>query len=138
MRRGYATGISGGKMMFLLIWFYGCVVIEKIHPLEGGYLRRKVRRDRRPGFPIENPLVFYPKYLAELVAKHVRIGGLIWRTSRMRKAIKADPNPLAYMDQALTPVTNEELDSLDMFNVTASSGGAAAKAKARVKVVVAE
>ena len=38
-----ATGISPGKMMFLLIWFYGCVTIEKIHPLEGGYLRRKVR-----------------------------------------------------------------------------------------------
>ena len=56
MRRAYATGISPGKMMFLLIWFYGCVTIEKIHPLEGGYLRRKVRRDRRPGLPIENPL----------------------------------------------------------------------------------
>ena len=27
---------------------------------EGGYLRRKVRTDRRPTFPIENPLVFYP------------------------------------------------------------------------------
>ena len=55
MRRAYATGISAGKMMFLLIWFYGCVTIEKIHPLEGGYLRRKVRRDRRPGLPIESP-----------------------------------------------------------------------------------
>src|SRR6202046_3771225 len=50
MRRAVATGISPGKMMFLLVWFYGCVTIEKIHPLEGGYLRRKVRLDRRPGF----------------------------------------------------------------------------------------
>ena len=41
MRRAVATGISPGKMMFLLIWFYGCVTIEKIHPLEGGYLRLK-------------------------------------------------------------------------------------------------
>ena len=51
MRRAVATGISPGKMLFLLIWFYGCVTIEKIHPLEGGYLRRKVRTDRRPGMP---------------------------------------------------------------------------------------
>ena len=62
MRRAAATRISPGKMMFLLLWFHGCVTIEKIHPLEGGYLRRKVRTDRRPGFPVENPLMFYPKY----------------------------------------------------------------------------
>ena len=29
-------------------------------PLEGGYLRRKVRRDRRPGLPIEPALSFIP------------------------------------------------------------------------------
>jgi hypothetical protein len=134
MRRAAATGIGTGKMMFLLLWFYGCVVIEKIHPLEGGYLRRKVRRDRRPGFPIEHPLLFYPKYFIELAVKHIRIAGLIWRTSRMRKAIKKDPNRLNYMDQALTPVTQGELDELEMFNVTTASRGAADKAKAKVKV----
>src|ERR1700677_309022 len=67
MRRAVATRISPGKMMFLLMWFYGCVMIEKIHPLEGGYLRRKVRLDRRPGLKIENPLVFYPKYVFDLI-----------------------------------------------------------------------
>jgi hypothetical protein len=136
MRRAAATGIGTGKMMFLLLWFYGCVVIENIHPLEGGYLRRKVRRDRRPGFPIEHPLFFYPKYFTDLVIKHVRIAALIWRTSRMRKAIKKDPNRLNYMDQALTPVTQDELDSLEMFNVTTASRGAADKAKAKAKAKV--
>ena len=68
MRRAVATGISPGKMMFLLIWFYGCVTMEKIHPLEGGYLRRKARRDRRPGLPLENPLMFYPSYVFDLIA----------------------------------------------------------------------
>ena len=29
---------------------------EGIHPLEGGILRLKYRRDRRHGMPIENPL----------------------------------------------------------------------------------
>ncbi len=55
-------------MMFLLIWFYGCVTVEKIHPLEGGYLRRKVRTDRRPGLPIENPLML----LSEVLGRHRR------------------------------------------------------------------
>jgi hypothetical protein len=113
--------------MFLLIWFFGCVTIEKIHPLEGGYLRRKVRLDRRPGLPIENPLVFYPKYALDLIRKHVAIARIIWRTSAVRRAIKRDPNARAYCDQALTPVSNAELDDLEMFNVTASARASADK-----------
>ena len=129
MRRAVATGISPGKMMFLLIWFYGCVTIEKIHPLEGGYLRRKVRTDRRPGMKIENPLIFYPKYAFDLIAKHVAIGRVVWRMGAVRRAIKRDPAARLYMDQALTPVSDDELDDLEMFNVSASARTAADKAK---------
>ena len=64
MKLAAASGLSPGKMVFLLIWFHGCMTLEGIHPLEGGYLRRKYRRDRRPGLPIESPLIFYPRYLA--------------------------------------------------------------------------
>ena len=135
MRRAVATGISPGKMMFLLIWFYGCVTIEKIHPLEGGYLRRKVRRDRRPGMPIEHPLIFYPKYFFSLVAKHVAIARIVWRMGAVRRAIKRDPDARNYMDQAMTPVTDEELDGLEMFNVTTSARAAADKAKKRLAAV---
>src|SRR5262249_51540492 len=125
MRRAAATGISPGKMMFLLLWFYGCVTIEKIHPLEGGYLRRKVRTDRRAGMPIENALLFYPRYLAELVVKHLRIGVMIWRMGLVRRAIKRDPDARAYTDTALTPVTDEDIDTLEMFKVTDAARGAA-------------
>jgi Radical SAM superfamily len=135
MRRAVATGISPGKMMFLLIWFYGCVTIEKIHPLEGGYLRLKARRDRRPGLPLENPLIFYPKYFFGLIAKHVAISRIVWRMASVRRAIKRDPAARLYMDQALTPVTDGELDGLEMFNVTASARTAADKARKRLAPV---
>ena len=131
MRRAYATGISPGKMMFLLIWFYGCVTIEKIHPLEGGYLRRKVRRDRRPGMPIESPFVFYPKYIAELVVKHAKIASIVWRMGRTRRAIKRDPKARLYRDLALTPVSDADLETLEMFQQNQASRAAAAKAKLR-------
>jgi len=131
MRRAYATGISPGKMMFLLIWFYGCVTIEKIHPLEGGYLRRKVRRDRRPGMPIESPFLFYPKYFAELVVKHAKIASMVWRMGRTRRAIKRDPKARLYRDLALTPVADADLETLEMFQQNQSSRAAAAKAKLR-------
>ena len=132
MRRAVATGISPGKMMFLLIWFYGCVTLEKIHPLEGGYLRRKVRRDRRPGLPLESPLVFYPRYVADLVRKHVVIGRFVWRMGRIRRALKRDPEARRYMDEALTPVSAAELDDLEMFNNSPSARAAADKAKRKL------
>ncbi len=132
MRRAAATDISVGRMMFLLLWFYGCVTIEKIHPLQGGYLRRKVRGDRRSGLPIEHPLVFYPKFAFDLVAKHVALLRLIWRAGLVRRAIKRDPSAAAYRDQALTPVTAAELDDLELFTVTASARAAADKIKLRL------
>ena len=130
MRRAGAVGISPGKMLFLLLWFSGCVTIEKIHPLEGGYFRRKVRRDRRPGLPIENPLLFYPRYGAEILAKHVAVFRLWWRMSKVRRSIKADPDRAAYRDLALTPVADDELDTLEMFQVSEAARASASKASA--------
>ena len=121
MRRAAATRISPGKMMFLLIWFWGCVVIEKVHPLQGGYLRRKVRTDRRPTFKLENPLLFYPRYAAEIVTKHLRMTGIIWRLSLVRRRLKRDPNARSYMDQALAPVGSDEMDVLELFTQTESA-----------------
>ncbi len=119
MRRATASGISAGKMMFLLLWFHGCISIEKIHPLEGGYLRRKYRKDRRPGMPLENPFVFYPRYAAEFVSKHYRFARLVWRYYWFRQSLKKDPNAVNYTDQALTPVADDELETLEMFQVLA-------------------
>jgi len=129
MRRAGAVGISPGKMLFLLCWFTGATQLEHIHPLEAGYLRRKVRTDRRPGLPIENPLTFYPKYVIDLVAKHIGLARIVWRMAKVRWAIKRDPNARAYMDTALTPVTDADLDELEMFSVTQSAKGAADHAK---------
>ena len=129
MRRAAATRISPGKMMFLLLWFYGCVQLEHIHPLEGGYLRRRVRTDRRPGFPIESPLLFYPKYAAETIVKHVRVAGMVWRMARVRRSIKRDPNARAYLDTALAPVADDDVDTLEMFSVTDSARAAAEKTR---------
>jgi hypothetical protein len=129
MRRAAATGISAGKTLFLLLWFYGCITLERIHPLEGGYLRRKYRRDRRPGLPIESPLAFYPRYAAELASKHLKIGRMIWKLGRIRRQIKRDPQARHYTDLALAPVAVDELDTLEMFTKTEAAKGAVVKAR---------
>ena len=111
MRRSVATDSNPGNMTFLLLWYYACVTLEKIDPLEGGYLLRKYRKDRRPNLPLESPFVFYPRYLADLLYKHVKIAQLVWRYGGFRRRLKRDPNACNYTDLALTPYEEDESDS---------------------------
>ncbi len=129
MRRAAATGISAGKVLFLLVWYYGCAELEKVHPLQGGYFRRKYRKDRRPGLRRESPLVFYPRYFADIVYKHVKLGQAIWRFGRFRNRLRGDPEAEKYTDLALTPVAAEEFDSLELFTVSAAAKSAATKVR---------
>jgi hypothetical protein len=129
IRRAAATSMNMTSMALILLWFSASVALEKIHPLESGILRRKFRRDRRPGLPIESPLLFYPKYVGELVVKHIKMARLLWRSVSLAHRIKRDPQSRRYMDVALTPPSVDDLDALDMFKVSDSARAAASKAK---------
>ena len=120
LRRAVANKLSPGKTLFYLAWFKGCSSIEKIHPLEAGLLRLKFRRDRRDGLPLENPLIFYPKYAAELVWKHLRWLSLYARLGLIRRKVKNDPFRAEYMDDALVPVTESELETRELFQSDAA------------------
>lgn len=129
MRRAAATGSAPGKVLFLLVWYYLSFALEKIHPLQGGYLRRKFRRDRRPGMGLENPLVFYPKYAAEFVYKHVELARVLAPQWLFLKSLKRDPRAGDYRDLALTPVVESEMDSLELFTVNDAAKSAVTKAR---------
>lgn len=115
LRRAIATGISPGKALFLIFWFKGCIGIEKIHPLEGGFLRMKHRMTRRSGKPRESALLFYPKFLLETVAKIIRWISLYTRLRLIYRKVKRDPARHDYMDLAITPVTDDEIETREMF-----------------------
>jgi radical SAM superfamily enzyme YgiQ (UPF0313 family) len=117
MRRAAATGINAGNMMFLLLWYWACEKLEHIHPLQGGYLRRKYRLERRPTMPVENPLIFYPRYAYEVVYKHLRLAAQIIRFGRFRYQLKRDPEAKNYRDVALTPVLEEDTSTLELLRV---------------------
>ncbi len=131
LRRAQATRISMSTMMYLLMWFSGSMALEGVHPLESGLIRRKVRRDRRPGFAIESPLIFYPKYVGELVMKHAKFVRMYWKMYKLSRVIKRDPHAREYMDTALSPVAGSDLDLLEMFQVTEAARTVAAKARQR-------
>lgn len=115
LRRAIATGTSPGKTMFFITWFKGCIGIEKIHPLEGGFLRRKFRKSRRSGLPLENPLIFYPKNFLETVWKQFQWISLYLRLRLIYNRIKKDPRRFEYEDLSLVPVTDDETETRELF-----------------------
>jgi hypothetical protein len=121
MRRAAAFGISPLDTGFELLWFFITIEYERVHPLDGGFLRRKVRTDRRPPLPVENPLAFYPKYLGETVSKFFH--SLLWgaRVAHLAWRIGRDPERANYRDLSLTPPDEGELDNLELFTTTASA-----------------
>jgi len=128
MRRAAATRISLGKMLSMLLSFWSLSLIEHTHPLEGGYLRRKVRTERRPGLPIVPAWQFWPRFGADFVVKHARIAIMAVRLLMLRQQLKRDQTARDYRDLALTPVGDDE--TLELLTVTAAARSAA-RAKLR-------
>jgi len=120
LRRVASVGANAGNALFLITWFKGSIDFEKIHPLECGFLRRKVRSDRRPGFPIEPAWRFYPKYFSETAAKLVRWSWLYLRLRRIYLSIKHDPQRFQYTDFAMTSVTDDETETRELFRTAAA------------------
>ncbi len=110
IRRAKKWGFSMQEMMLKLLSFYACAKIEKVHPLEGGFIRLKYRRDRRPGMPLENSLLFYPRYLLETLGKATQY----FRLVRLYKQIvrKIEQEPLETGNRALRGHEKETLDVL--------------------------
>ena len=118
LRRGAATNSPISGLSSHLLFFANFVPVENIHPLQGGLLRRKYRRDRRPGLPIEQIWSFYPNYAWDSIAKYSNLLrkwiDLEWAMQRIRR----DPNKHHYTDQALADVTDDETESLELFTHT--------------------
>ncbi len=118
-----------GTALTTMLWFKLMIDFEGVHPLEGGALRLKFRRDRRHGMPIENPFLFYPRFWAETVRKawgYLRV----YRQARaiLRQVMNA-PDRAAYRDVAISPPEAGEFDALDLYQAT--DGGSSALARKR-------
>jgi hypothetical protein len=138
LRRAAAKRLNAGNILFLITWFKGCVTIEKVHPLENGFFRMKFRRDRRSGLPIEPAWRFYPRYAWETLHKQVQWVALYLRLRARYLRVKHDPNKHAYTDCALTPVTDDEVETRELFQSDAAQAYLAEQqrlARARTEAV---
>ncbi len=119
MRRSAALR-NFGNTLFAVFWFKGCMEFENVHPVEGGLLRIKARRNRRPTMPMEPVWRFYPRYWTEVVVKSARWLWLYAQLRRIYVRIKHDPKRWEYTDLAITPVTDDEVETHEMFRTAAA------------------
>ena len=99
---------------FRMLW-----EIERLNALEGGILRRKRRAARRPTFRRELPVLFEVRHAFATAAKLWRYGRMLRKVARIVREVERDPNRYTYTDVAITPVSADEIETLDLFHETA-------------------
>jgi Radical SAM superfamily len=119
LRRAFASGIATNKIGGILTWISGSNAIERVHPLQFGFFRRKIRTQRRSGMPIESALVFYPRRTLEITRSAVRWAARARKYRALRKRIVADLTGRTYVDEALAP---PPLDAAEDHLVQAFAG----------------
>jgi hypothetical protein len=131
LRRAAACRLGRpGTTLSTLLWFKLVSSFEGVHPLEGGALLRKFRRDRRSGMKRENPFVFYTKYWGGTAIKAFKYAHVYLMTKKMLdNALKAKDR-WTYSDLAIAPPEADEFDALDLYHAT-SGGEEALKRKYR-------
>lgn len=115
LRRAIADGIAAKRLMLSLVVFRGMPLIEHVHPLQGGYLRRKARRTRRPGSPADNALLFYVRYWTGTLVKAGRLAALAWRVNRIRRRVLSEHLRRGYCDMAIAKLPQEAENALEMM-----------------------
>jgi radical SAM superfamily enzyme YgiQ (UPF0313 family) len=107
MRRALVSGINRTKVLDSLTIFSGAARIEGVHPLQFGFFRRKLRKQRRSGLPVLNPVAFYAWRLFDFLKVTSQWLRLIVRYRRIMARVMKDPASRTHFDEALRPHTAE-------------------------------
>ncbi len=114
LHRAKIRGYDPWNMVMKMVSFYAPPRFENVHPLDGGLWRNKYRLDRRPGMPIENPVVFQTKFWLQAAIKY---GGFAWLFFRYwlsyKRVMLTDSR--ARVDVALVPASETDESILELL-----------------------
>ncbi|HEY7576953.1 MAG TPA: radical SAM protein [Acetobacteraceae bacterium] len=129
LRRAAATRVPLRSLATLLFLFATTMQLERVHPLQGGILRLKHPSELRPGLKRSPVWLFWLGFLGSSAVKYARMIAIYLRVAHWRRMAERDPDARAYIDQALTAVTTEEEDTLDLLTKTAGAVASVAHAR---------
>lgn len=115
MCRAAACGVSAGKVMFMLLWFFFSIRYAGVHPLDGGYFP--------DAFPQGPQVEFRERYLFEIVHNHFWMGYWLARMGLVRRRIRHDKCVHDYTDLSLTPPQGDEYADLALLGTTRGTSG---------------
>lgn len=132
LRRGKFYNFPLLNLMVKCLSFSACMRLEGVHPLDGGLLRRKYRKDRRPGRGLEPPVLFHLRFLANLVSTYSRLSALILRYAWLTLQVSLrDAGDTSKNDVAVRAIHEDELETLEIFTSTAAAREAVKRARQR-------
>lgn len=129
MRRAAATGVPLASLVKVLVSFSTAVRLENVHPLQAGIIRLKTRAERRPGLPREAGWTFWGRSGLEAIVKTSALGWTIASLVVMQFAVARRQRSLAYIDEALTPIGDDNDETRDLLNKTTGAKAFIAHAK---------
>ena len=117
IRRSKSWGKISNKVKWMMLSFFCAAKIEKVHPMDSGVFRRKFRRDRRKGMPIENVFRFYGRYLKEIIFKHLQffINYLVYH--RIYRRVMKESESFVDQDIAMRPIDMNDMSHLELLKV---------------------
>ncbi len=129
MRRARCWGTRVDKVKWIMLSYQSISEIERVHPLDGGLVRRKYRRDRRPGLPREGRVAFYGRFLWDTLRKNARLAAMYLRYQRTYRRVLAEKAPDLSGDIAMRTARSSDLDDLELFTATPAARSVADRAK---------
>jgi len=135
IRRSRSWGFITNKVKWMMLTFYCSARIENVHPMDSGLFRRKFRRDRRSGLPIENVVMFYGRYIKEIIFKHVKYFKTYLVYHRIFRRVMKESVPIVENDVAMNPVDIDELEHLELFTIHPAPQLDRDKAKLKAKLI---
>ena len=134
IKRAIATGIRAPRLISFIFEFYGSYRFEKLHPLQCGLFRLKIRTERRYSFPLEPAYLFYPRRVWEVLSTYIPACLFLLKLVLLWWRVQIDPTTKGYADIAIMSVDNEEEENLELFEVTDAARNAVAKVKASKEI----
>jgi radical SAM superfamily enzyme YgiQ (UPF0313 family) len=109
LKRAKVMGAGLQRTLDQIMIYYGSYRFERVHPLQAGFVRRKVRTTRRSGMPIEPIVPFYARRLFDVLSSAIQAVVFYLWMQRVKRKVLQEIATNGYMDLALSPVNPADL-----------------------------
>lgn len=128
-RAAVTPGYPVDDLRSLILIFSMSFDIEGMHPLETGTWRMFFREDRRPGMPFEEEDVFRQRSRTEGESKMQRYAVAKRAVDKIFDEVLNDPDRMNYTDTAISPQSEDEFETLAIYQETRGGEEAVSRQK---------